>query len=107
MAISPLALKAYANVQQIGQESKTPKIGQTASQEGGQSFTETLGKSLENVNALSEEKSRMIEEFATGKTQNVHELMITLQKAGMAMSMTAAVRNKVMEAYKELMRMTF
>jgi flagellar hook-basal body complex protein FliE len=49
----------------------------------------------------------MIEEFASGKRQNVHELMITMQKAGMAMSMTSAVRAKVMSAYQELMKMSF
>ena len=45
--------------------------------------------------------------FASGKTQNVHELMISLQKAGLAMDMTSAVRNKVMNAYQELMRIQF
>jgi flagellar hook-basal body complex protein FliE len=33
--------------------------------------------------------------------------MISLQKAGLAMDMTAAVRNKVMQAYQELMRLQF
>jgi len=53
------------------------------------------------------EKSKMITSFASGETQNVHELMITLQKAGLAVSMTSAVRNKVMEAYRELSRIQF
>ncbi len=33
--------------------------------------------------------------------------MITLQKAGLAVNMTSAVRNKVLEAYKELSRIQF
>jgi flagellar hook-basal body complex protein FliE len=49
----------------------------------------------------------MIDEFASGKSQNVHELMISMQKAGMAMQLTGAVRSKVMASYKELMQMPF
>ncbi len=56
---------------------------------------------------MQEEKESMIKAFAAGEKQNVHELMITLQKAGIAMQMTTAVRNKVLEAYKEIMHLTF
>jgi flagellar hook-basal body complex protein FliE len=70
-------------------------------------FTTTLKDSLEKVNAMQGEKASMIEEFASGKTQNVHELMITLQKAGLAMKLTSTVRAKVLEAYRELSHMSF
>lgn len=70
-------------------------------------FSETVTESLAKVNDLQAKKTAMIEEFASGRSQNVHELMISLQKAGVAMRMTSAVRNKVMEAYKELSRMQF
>lgn len=67
----------------------------------------TVTDSLKKVNDLQAEKNMMIEEFASGRTQNVHELMISLQKAGLAMRMTSAVRNKVMQAYRELAQMQF
>lgn len=72
-----------------------------------QSFTETLQSSLKSVNDLQSEKNTMIESFASGETQNVHELMITMQKAGLAVNLTSAVRNKVLEAYRELTRLQF
>ena len=56
---------------------------------------------------MQQEKNQMIQSFASGENQNVHELMISMQKAGLAMNLTAAVRNKVMEAYRELSRMQF
>lgn len=71
------------------------------------SFQDTFNSSLKEVNAMQGEKSKMIQSFASGETQNVHELMITLQKAGLAVNMTSAVRNKVLEAYKELSRVQF
>ncbi|UIJ39480.1 flagellar hook-basal body complex protein FliE [Desulfobaculum bizertense] len=70
-------------------------------------LSETVTDSLKKVNDLQTEKNMMIEEFASGRTQNVHELMISLQKAGLAMRMTSAVRNKVMQAYRELAQMQF
>lgn len=110
MSIQAVGLKAYSNA--LGNFTKAEKATRTTMpQTGGQveakSFTNTLSESLNKVNDMQGEKSKMITAFASGETQNVHELMITLQKASVAVSMTSAVRNKVMEAYKELSRVQF
>lgn len=70
-------------------------------------FAETLRDSLTSVNDMQTQKKTMIEAFASGETQNVHELMITMQKAGLAINLTSAVRNKVLEAYRELSKLQF
>lgn len=106
MAITPMAVKAYSTASELlgakGQAGKLP-----SAQEAGRSFAQTIEDSLSKVNAMQAEKAQMVEEFASGKNQNVHELMISLQKAGLAIDMTSAVRNKVMQAYQELMRLQF
>ena len=71
------------------------------------SFTNTIKNSLTKVNELEQAKAQAIDEFASGKNQNVHELMITMQKSSMAMKLTSAVRGKILEAYKEIARMQF
>lgn len=71
------------------------------------SFTDTVKGSLNKVNELQSAKAQAIEDFASGRSQNVHELMITMQKSSLAMKMTSAVRGKVLEAYKELSKMQF
>lgn len=71
------------------------------------SFTNTIKKSLNQVNELEKAKANAIDEFASGKNQNVHDLMVTMQKSSMAMKLTSAVRGKVLEAYKEIARMQF
>ncbi|MDY7000578.1 MAG: flagellar hook-basal body complex protein FliE [Thermodesulfobacteriota bacterium] len=108
MAIQNVAFKAYQNALQTGKIPGTGKV-QVPSKTKDQAspFTDTLKNSIKKVNELQQEKHSMIEEFASGEKQNVHELMITLQKAGLAMRMTSAVRNKVMDAYRELSRMSF
>ncbi len=74
---------------------------------GAKTLSETVASSLGKVNDLQQEKSDMVKAFAAGEKQNVHELMISLQKAGMAVSLTSAVRNKVLDSYKELSKMHF
>ena len=71
------------------------------------SFAQTLKDSLNRVNTLNTAKDLAIDDFASGRSQNVHELMITMQKSSLAMKLTTAVRGKVLEAYKELSKMQF
>ena len=111
MAIQSIGLRAYTqalgNFQKAEQTAKRGAFGINEPQRTENSFASTLQESLTKVNELQTEKKDMITSFASGETQNVHELMISLQKAGLAMSMTSAVRNKVMEAYKELSHLQF
>lgn len=106
MATAPVAIKAYTAASDLLSTTKNIS-GIKNTKEATTSFSQTLSDSLSKVNDIQHENMRMIEEFASGKSQNVHELMITLQKAGLAMDMTSAVRNKVMQAYQELMRIQF
>jgi flagellar hook-basal body complex protein FliE len=70
-------------------------------------FVDTLTSSLNRVNELDKAKATAIDDFASGRNQNVHDLMITMQKSSLAMKMTSAVRSKVLEAYKEISKMQF
>lgn len=102
MSISPMAMKAYTNAMDIGNEFKTQQQGRVYDD-----FTDTLKNSLKRVNEMNAEKNQMINAFASGENQNVHELMIAMQKSSIAMQMTTAVRGKVLEAYKQLMQTPF
>lgn len=106
MAITSIAMQAYQK--SLGAQRKfESEFSQRMQkpQAPRQDFTDTLKNSITKVNDMQHEKTQMIESFASGENQNVHELMISLQKAGLAMSMTSAVRNKIMSAYKEVMQM--
>ena len=105
MTISPTALKAYSAAAELQQSGLGQK--KLPTEQATKSFAQTIEDSLTQVNDLQIQRDQMITEFASGKSQNVHELMISLQKAGLAMDMTSAIRNKVMGAYQELMRMQF
>lgn len=108
MIVKSVAMRAYQDALKLQQaaQGKVDANFKTKT-EPTQSFVQTLKGSLEKVNDLQEQKSSMVQSFAAGKEQNVHELMITLQKAGLAMSMTSAVRGKILQSYQELTKMQF
>ncbi len=71
----------------------------------GPSFADTLAQSLDEVNSLQKEADVAIQDFVKGDTRNIHETMIAVGKADMAFRLTMQVRNKMVEAYQEVMRM--
>lgn len=68
-------------------------------------FGDILKKSLADVNAAQNHSEKMTSQLVTGEVKDVHEVMIASQKASLSLQMTVQVRNKVVEAYQEVMRM--
>ncbi len=68
-------------------------------------FSDIFKKSLAEVNAAQNQSDKLTGQLVTGEVQNVHEVMIASQKANLSLQMTVQVRNKVVEAYQEVMRM--
>ena len=81
------------------------KTGVKSAGDAGPSFAETLTQSIEEVNNLQKEADQAIEKLSTGESQNIHGAMLAVNKADMAFRMTMQVRNKIVEAYQEVMRM--
>ena len=69
------------------------------------SFSQTLKQAIEQVNQSQVKSDNMTEALATGKNVELHDVMITAQKASVTMSLAIEVRNKAIEAYQEMMRM--
>ncbi len=69
------------------------------------SFGKLLEKSLNDVNNTQLDADRAIKELVAGRNKNIHETMLAIEKADMSFKLAMQVRNKVIEAYKEIMRM--
>ncbi len=69
------------------------------------SFKTTLSSFLDEVNDLQTKANESIENLATGKVENVHEVMIAMAKAEVSFKFMMETRNKLVETYKEVMRM--
>ncbi|MDT8859030.1 flagellar hook-basal body complex protein FliE [Alkalihalobacillus sp. MEB130] len=70
-----------------------------------QSFKTALNEAIKNVNDVQNESAKKTELMAKGEIDNLHDVMITGQKASITLQATVEVRNKVVEAYQEIMRM--
>lgn len=92
----------------IGHKSSMPQLertGDLASKETkSKNFAETLKDSIKDVNDLQVGADKAIQELGAGKTTNIHETMILLEKADISFRLMMQVRNKLMEAYQEIMR---
>ncbi|MGP4075601.1 flagellar hook-basal body complex protein FliE [Halobacillus sp. K22] len=68
-------------------------------------FADQLKNAIDKVNQTQIESDEKTKAMASGEIDNLHEMMITSQKASITMQTSIEVRNKVVEAYKEIMRM--
>jgi flagellar hook-basal body complex protein FliE len=72
---------------------------------GGPSFGEVLRTSLAEVNRLQAQADEEIRALATGEGATLHDTMIALEKADLSFRLMMQVRNKIVEAYQEILRM--
>ena len=70
----------------------------------GDTFSTVLKDSIEKVNKLQTESDQAIQGLAKGDTGNIHETMIAIEKANLSFNLMVQVRNKLVAAYKEIMR---
>ena len=69
------------------------------------SFADQLKNAMSEVQELSDRKGEMVEDMVTGRTTEVHDVMIAAKESQLAFELLMEVRNKLLESYQELMRM--
>jgi flagellar hook-basal body complex protein FliE len=69
------------------------------------SFADYLKSAVDKTNGLILESENLNTDFAAGKTDNIHQVMIAAEKADIALQFTMQIRNKILDAYNEIMRM--
>jgi flagellar hook-basal body complex protein FliE len=89
----------------IGIGKAFPEVGATKSagpaDGAGKFFSELVSK----VNDLQTQSDKAIQGLASGENKNLHEVMISMEKASISFQFMSSVRNKALEAYQEVMRM--
>jgi len=68
-------------------------------------FSKWFNSEMNELNQQLKASEINLEKLATGETNNLHEVMLSLEKAKMSFQLTVQVRNKLLEAYQEIMRM--
>ncbi|MGA9747999.1 MAG: flagellar hook-basal body complex protein FliE [Nocardioides sp.] len=69
-------------------------------------FSSMLSQGLQNLEGLHDRADQLAVQAATGDLSSLHEYTITATEAKVATQLTTAVRNKAVEAFQEIMRMS-
>jgi flagellar hook-basal body complex protein FliE len=98
------------DAQQLTGSSKVERMspdqtGAAGAQGGGSSFADILKNSLEQVNEHQLQADQAIREMVAGRSKNIHETMLAVERADSSLKLMMQVRNKVLDAYREIMRM--
>ncbi|RXT15111.1 flagellar hook-basal body complex protein FliE [Ammoniphilus sp. CFH 90114] len=98
MAINQVASKVQPTVI-AAPSSKT-------SGEALQTFSSFLSQALEEVNKQGVMSSEATKQIAAGNVNELHKALILKEQAGVTVDLTIQIRNKAVEAYQEIMRMS-
>jgi flagellar hook-basal body complex protein FliE len=97
-----MAIEAIAA---IGAAGTTPVAATASAPTPGTDFAQLLGEGLSKVDSGLQVADQQLRALAAGKDVAVHDVMISMEQARMNLMFMVEVRNRVVEAYQELMRM--
>lgn len=101
--MSDIFLNRTNPIQQLNelQSKLKANLGETE----GPDFREVLSEVIQDVDSAQKLSDGQIEKVLSGEIQDVHSVMIAMQKADLSFQMMLQVRNKLIDAYQEVMRM--
>ena len=70
-----------------------------------QSFGQFLQDAVKEVNSLQQQSQETKTQLLTGNVEDLHQVLIAGEKANVALQLTVQIRNKIVEAYQDIMRM--
>ena len=94
---------ALRTLRESGAADEARGTGQTTA--AGGDFADTLRSTLDQVNAMQARSEDMSTAYERGEVTDVAQVMLARQEAGVAFEATLQVRNKLLSAYQDIMRM--
>src|SRR6478609_7952335 len=89
----------------VANEMKTQGLEPTRPSEVANTFSDLLAGSIDKVNQHQAQADTAIKELVAGRSKNIHETMLTIERADTSLKLMMQVRNKILDAYKEIIRM--
>jgi flagellar hook-basal body complex protein FliE len=97
-----------ASIGQLSPNLQMPEIRQLqrpGREPGAPDFGDVLKDAISTVNEVQKQSDQEIQKLMTGESQDLHATLIAVQKADLSFQMMMQVRNKIIQAYQEIMRM--
>src|SRR5580704_18844664 len=96
-----LNIPAISPLSQINTDVASPSV----SEAGGSSFKNILNNAIGEVEGARSDAAKSVEQFLSGSGQDLHSTIPATQRAELEFQMFMQVRNKVVSAYQEVMKM--
>lgn len=91
--------------QRIPVDPRELRTAKTVAPPGGRPFADVLTDAIGEVQRLQSEADTTIKQLVAGEIKDVTEAMVAVEKADVAFQTMMVVRNKIIQAYEEVMRM--
>lgn len=97
-------ISSVSNIHQImvNQIQSQQKIGTQQVTETGQNFGDFFIKQMNETNQLQNQADQELQSLMIGESDNLHDVMVAMEEAKIALEMTTQVRNKIVDAYQEI-----
>ncbi len=82
-----------------------PEVNKPQNETSKVSFGDVLKESIKKVGEMEKEADKEVEKLTKMETKDIHNTMIALEKADITFQTMMQVRNKIISAYEEIMRM--
>lgn len=100
-------LQETAEIKQSSNVELNPEWKEIGPESAGetQSFADVLSNAINGVDDSIKVSQEKVQSFVAGESDNVHDVMISMQRAKLSFDMMVEVRNKAIETYQEVSRM--
>lgn len=82
-----------------------PVVAQALSPARAGEFRSTLERAIQTVEGARQDAGREVDRFVSGEDEEVHRMVLATQRSELTFELFLQVRNKVVQAYQEVMRM--
>ncbi|MGM0640069.1 MAG: flagellar hook-basal body complex protein FliE [Thermotogota bacterium] len=94
-------INGIQNVSGVNKSIPTSKTQENANVD----FSNMLKDAINDVNNLQKSADKAAVDYSTGKINDVHQVIIAAEKASLSLQLTSEVTGKIIDSYKEIMRM--
>jgi len=99
MAINPISMMSVNTVGSLGATAQKPATSVV------NQATESFGKVLDALNQSQQSSDGLVQQLSTGGTTDLHTVMIGMEENDVNFRVALAIRDKLVDAYREVMRM--
>ncbi len=104
---SPELQRMFRQDEQIAPRGRKPDELQGLEQSTGEvSFRESISTFIHDVDATQKDAANKTKLFMAGEINNIHDVMVAVEKASTSFQLLMELRNKMLDAYKEIKRMS-